>query len=70
MTEVDWSERTPIHTTKNVFPYSTKYYDIDGLTIHHMFRENAKRYKDRKHHGYRPYNKETKKWVCRYIFFK
>jgi hypothetical protein len=62
--EVDFSQRTLIYTTKHTFPTSTRpYTDYDKITVQYMFRENARRYKNREHLGFRPYNNETKQWV-------
>jgi hypothetical protein len=57
------AERSEIHTTKALFPYSTKFYEIIGLTVTHITRNNAKKFPDNNHLGWRIYDKETKKYV-------
>jgi hypothetical protein len=66
--EVDHSQRSHILTTHNKLPWSVMPYpDYDSLTVQYLFRENARRYKNREHLGFRPFDKETKKWVSNFV---
>jgi hypothetical protein len=68
--EVDYNQRTVTHTSLKKLPWSVlPYPDYETLTIQHLFRENARRFKERQHLGFRPYDKETKKWVRCFVYY-
>jgi hypothetical protein len=63
--EIDPTQRSAIRATKNHYPHLPyPYPDIKDITVQYMFRQNAIKYKNRNHMGFRPYDPETKKWVC------
>lgn len=69
--KVNHSIRTPIETNTTGTPYSTKFVEIDGMTLQRMFRLNCERFSERNCLGFRPIIPGTqKKGEYNYISYK